>query len=62
MTTYFEILINEFHFLYVINTHAKFYTYRMLFTIKSKNLFFMHNFDYKKQKFQHSIDDIIIDL
>jgi len=45
MTTYFEILIVK---LDVLNTHIKYRTYRILFTIRSIKLFFMHNFKLQK--------------
>ena len=40
----FENLIVKLHFLYVVNTHVKFQSNKMLFTIQSINLFFMHNY------------------
>ena len=40
----FENLTVEFHILYVLNMHIKFRSNRMLFTIRSINLFFIHNF------------------
>ena len=46
----FENLIVGFHILYVFNTHVKFYSNRMLFTIQSINLFFLHKF--KSQKLE----------
>jgi len=46
----FENLIVGFHILYVFNTHVKFHSNRMLFTIQSINLFFMHKF--KSQKLE----------
>ena len=45
-----ENLIVELHFLYIFNTHVKFRSNRMLFTIRSINLFFIHNF--KPQKLE----------
>ena len=50
MATYFENLIIELHVLYISKTHVKFYVNRMLFTIRSINLFFMYNFRLKKLK------------
>ena len=46
----FENLTVEFHILYVLNMHIKFRSNRMLFTIRSKNLFFIYNF--KSQKLE----------
>ena len=46
----FENLTVEFHILYVLNMHIKFRSNRMLFTIRSINLFFIHNF--KSQKLE----------
>ena len=43
MTTYFENLTVGLHVLYVLNIHVKFHSNRILFTIKSINLFFIHN-------------------
>ena len=40
---YFENLIVGLHVLYVLNMHVKFHSNGTLFTIKSINLFFMHN-------------------
>ena len=46
----FENLTIEFHVLYVLNMHIKFRSNRMLFTIRSINLFVIHNF--KSQKLE----------
>ena len=62
MTTNFENLTVELHFLYVLNTHVKFSTNWILFTIRSINLFLCIILDYKKLKFKHLIDDIAIDI
>ena len=44
-----KILIIEFHVLYVFNMHIKFYSNKMLFIIRSINLFFfIHNFRSQK--------------
>ena len=40
----FENLTIEFHVPYVLNIHIKFRSNRMLFTIRSINLFVIHNF------------------
>ena len=61
MTTNFENLTVELHFLYVLNTHVKFST-RILFTIRSINLFLCIILDYEKLKFKYLIDDIAIDI
>ena len=45
---------------YILNTHVKFHSNLVLFTIRSINLFFMHNF--LPQKFKHVIDNITINL
>ena len=45
----FENLTIRLHVLYILNTHVKFRSNRMLFT-RSINLFFIHNF--KPQKFE----------
>ena len=47
--TYFKNLTVELHVLYALNTYVKFYVNKILFTICSINLNFMHNF--KLQKF-----------
>ena len=47
---------------YVLKTRVKFYVNRMLFTIRSLDLFFMYNFKLQNSKFKHLIDDIAIDL
>jgi len=39
----FENLIVEFHVPYVLNMYIKFCSNRILFTIQSINLFFIHN-------------------
>ena len=62
MTTNFENLTVELHFLYVLNTHVKFSISWILFTIRSINLFLGIILDYKKLKFKHLIDDIAIDI
>ena len=41
---YFENLIIELHILYALNTYVKFCVNRILFTIWSIKLYFMHNF------------------
>ena len=46
----FEYLIVEFHVPYIFNTHIKFRLNQILFTIRSKNLFFIYNF--RLQKFE----------
>ena len=44
----FENLTIEFHISYVLNMHVKFHSIRMLFTIRSMNLFFIYNFRLQK--------------
>ena len=46
----FENLTIEFHVPYVLNMHIKFRSNWILFTIRSINLFFIHNF--RSQKFE----------
>ena len=43
--TYFDNLIVGLHVLYVLNTHVKFYTNQILFTLC---LYFIHNFKLQK--------------
>ena len=44
MTTYFENLVVKLHILYILKKYVKFHANWMLFTIRSINLFFKHNF------------------
>ena len=44
----FENLTVKFHVPYVLNMHVKFRSNRILFTIWSMNLFFIHNFRLQK--------------
>ena len=46
----FENLIFEFHVPYIFKTHIKFCLNKILFTIRSINLFFIYNF--RLQKFE----------
>ena len=46
----FKNLTVEFHVPYVLNSHIKFHSNRMIFTIRSINVFFIHNF--KSQKLE----------
>ena len=46
----FKNLTVEFHVPYVLNMHIKFHSNRILFTIWSINLFFIHNFRLQKLK------------
>ena len=48
MIIYFENIIIELHFLYVLNMHVKFHVNQMLFTIWFINLFLMYNFILQK--------------
>ena len=43
MTTYFENLTVELYVFYILDMHVKFHSNGILFTIKSINLFFIHN-------------------
>ena len=45
---YFENLLARLFVLYVLNMQIKFYVNQMLFTIRSINLFLMHNFRLQK--------------
>ena len=47
---------------YILDTHIKFHSNQILFTIRLINLFFMHKFRPKNLKFKHLIDDRAIDL
>ena len=58
----FENTIVELHVLYVLNTHVKFHLNRMLFTIQSMNLFFMHNFRLQKLEILAFVDELAISL
>ena len=55
----FENLIVKLH-IFCINIHVKFHSNRMLFTIRSINLFLYILLDYKILKFKYLIDDITI--
>ena len=44
----FENLTVKFHVPYVLNIHIKFHLNQMLFTIRSINVFFIHNFKLQK--------------
>ena len=44
----FKNLSIKFHVLNVLNIHVKFHSIRMLFTIRSMNLLFIHNFRLQK--------------
>ena len=57
-----ENIIVELHVLYVLNTHVKFHSNRMLFTIQSMNLFFMHNFRLQKLEILAFVDELAISL
>ena len=45
-----------------INTHVKCHTNLILFTIQLRNLFLCIILNYKNLKFEHLIDDIVIDF
>ena len=44
ITTYFENLTVKLHIFYFLNKYVKFRVNQILFTIRSINLFFRHNF------------------
>ena len=44
----FKNLVDEFHVPYVLNMYIKFRSNQMLFTIRSINLLFVHNFRLQK--------------
>ena len=48
MIIYFRNLIVKVYVLYVLNKHIKFHVNKMLFIIRSINLFFIHNFKLQK--------------
>ena len=58
----FKSLTVEFHVLYILNMHIKFCSNWMLFTIRSINLFFIHNFRSQKLKILTFFDGIVIYL
>ena len=45
---YFENLTFGIYILYIFNTHVKFCINQILFTFRSTNLLFMHNFILQK--------------
>ena len=58
----FEILTVGLHSLYVLNTHVKFRSNRILFIIQSINLFLCIILDPKNLKFKHLINYITINF
>ena len=58
----FEILTVGLHILYVLNTHVKFRSNRILFIIQSINLFLCIILDPKNLKFKHLINYITINF
>ena len=58
----FENLTVRLHVLCALNMRVKFRSNRMLFTIRSIKLFFIHNFLSQNLKFKNVIDDIAIKL
>jgi len=48
--------------LYIFNTHIKFHSNKILFTIRSIKLFLCIILYHKNLKFKHFIDDMAIDL
>jgi len=60
MTIYFgNFNIGLHNILYI---YVKFHVNRMLFTIQSTKVFFMHNHRCQNLKFKHLIDNITIDF
>ena len=62
MNFYFENSTVGLHILFVLNMHANFHTYWILFIIRSINSSFMHYFKLQKLGFIQLIDDMTIDL
>ena len=63
MTIYFENITVGLYILYIFKMHIKFCANKMLFTIQSINLFFMHDFRLQKlEKFTYLIDDKVVDF
>ena len=58
----FQNLTVKLHVLCALNMCVKFRSNRMLFTIRSINLFFIRNFLSQNLKFKNVIDDIAIEL
>ena len=50
------------HVLYVFNIHVNFYTNQMLFTIQSKNSYFMQYCKLQILEFKQLIDDMTINV
>ena len=48
LSVYFKNLIVGLHVLYILNMYVKFHSNQTLFTIRSINLYFMHNFKLQK--------------
>ena len=62
MNLYFDNSIVGLHILFILNMHANFHTYQMLFIIRSINSSFMHYFKLYKFEFIQLIDDMTINL
>ena len=52
--TFFTLIIH--------NIHVKFHVKLILFTIRFINLYFVYNLKFKKIKFSHFINEIVIDF
>ena len=62
LNSYVENPTVELHVLYVFNMHTNFHVNQMLFTIRSRNSYFMYYFKLQKLEFKQLIDDMVIDL
>ena len=49
-------------FLYILNTLVKLYVNKIIFIIRSINLFLCIILDYKNLKYKHLIDEVAINL
>ena len=58
----FENLTIEFYVPYVFNIHIKYQFNRMLFTIRSINLYFIYNFKSQKFEILLFVNDTAIDI
>ena len=62
LNLYFENLTIGLYVLYIFNMYANFHINRLLFTIRSINLFFMKYFKLHKLEFKQLIDSMTINL
>ena len=49
-------------FLYILNTLVKLYVNKIIFIVRSINLFLCIILDYKSLKYKHLIDEVAINL